>query len=153
LVNRLYASLNKVKRSHIRSFVHLVMALGDDLRFPKSVSRNLGLDVARRLKESDSDGSALRDRLGQCATPERQMEVLTEFVAGVPEVRGKREPGGERAAKIVVHVGNLKVTARGGECRILSKVGYSEVDRERLERAVRAFAKVIGEGPDGADGG
>ena len=146
LVNRLYASMNKVKRSHIRSFVHLVTALGDDLRFPKSIARNLGLEVVRRLKESDADVDALRGRLVQCSAPERQTEVLTRFAKGSATGEERKGYRADRAPKLVVHVGNLKVTARGGECRIVSKADYSDVDRERLERAVKAFAGEMGMG-------
>jgi len=47
LVNRLYGSLHKMKRSYIRSFVTLLDELGDALRWPKAVPRNLGVEVVR----------------------------------------------------------------------------------------------------------
>lgn len=146
MVSRLYASFHKVKRSHVRSFVHLLKVLGDDLRFPKAVPRNLGLDVVRRLREAGGDVETLRDSLSACADPKQQTAVLAAFSEGRSGDRKERRSGKERTAKIEIHVAGLKVTARGGECRILSKGDYSGVDREKLERAVKAFDRVIQEG-------
>ena len=145
LVNRLYASLHKMKRSHIRSFVRLLAVLGNDLRFPKAVPRNLGLDVVRELRSGAADVRAFRESLGRCGSEKEQTAVLASLAAGSAADGGKSEARRERPAKIEIHVGELKVTTRGGECRILSRAGYSGVDRERLERAVRAFDKVIRE--------
>ncbi len=144
MVNRLYASLHKVKRSHIRSFVHLLVSLGDSLRFPKEVPRNLGLDVVRMIRERGGDAVALCESLRACADPKGQTAVLVAFAAGRAGERADAGSDRERAAKVEIHVGDLKVTAKGGECRIRSKGDYSSVDRERLERAVRAFDRVIG---------
>ena len=57
LVNRLYGSLHKMKRSYIRSFVTLLGELGDALRWPKAVPRNLGVEVVRRMQR-EGDGAA-----------------------------------------------------------------------------------------------
>ena len=144
MVGRLYASLHKMKRSYIRSFVHLLSELGGTLRFPKDVSRNLGVDVARALKAQPDRAGVLRGELEACASAEEQLAVLSAFVAG--EAKPKPGPSaGERREKFEFHVGRTKVTARKGECRILSRRDFSEVPRDRLERAIRAFEAALEE--------
>ena len=145
VVGRLYASLHKMKRSYIRSFVALLSALGPDLRFPKAVSRNLGVDVVRRLKESVGSVTELRRALARVNGAVEQVAVLERFCLGVAEPSerlGLRAP----REKFEFHVGTAKVTARAGECRIKSKVDFSAVDRAVLERAVSAFNKILEQG-------
>ncbi|WP_134679126.1 ParB/RepB/Spo0J family partition protein [Paracoccus ravus] len=140
LVGRIYASLHKMKRSYIRSFVFLMTALGPALKFPKSLSRNLGADVARKLQGDSGLIDSLREQLTAASNADEQAEVLRRFLDGSAE----RQPSDARqpAAKSVkyeFHVGSAKVTARKGECRILSEIDYLAVDRRRLQRAIEAF--------------
>ncbi|MBB95024.1 MAG: chromosome partitioning protein ParB [Rhodobacteraceae bacterium] len=144
LVNRIYASLHKMKRSYIRSFVYLVETLGDDLAFPKSVSRNLGVDVARRLQSSPDQVAALRGDLRGVASAEEQALVLKRFLDGVARPVRDAQPR-EKSEKFEFHVGRSKVTARKGECRILSETDFSAVGRKRLQRAIEAFEAVLAE--------
>ena len=145
VVGRLYASLHEMKRSYIRSFVALLSELGSDLHYPKAVSRNLGVDVVRRLKESTGSSAELKRALARVGSAEEQAAVLEQFCSGVavPSERlGLRAP----REKFEFHVGTAKVTARAGECRIKSKVDFSAVDRAVLERAVSAFNKILEQG-------
>jgi ParB family chromosome partitioning protein len=144
LVGRLYASLHKMKRSYIRAFVALLGQLGDDLRFPKAVARNLGVDVVRRLKEDPPAVEGLRLALAGAADATAQNAILTRFCAGVSEpVRAA--PTAPRE-KFEFHCGAAKVTARAGECRIKSRVDFSALERAVLERAVNAFNKIVEQG-------
>ncbi len=145
LVNRIYASLHKMKRSYIRSFVHLVDTLGEGLKFPKSVSRNLGVDVARRLQAAPEGAQRLREQLASVESPDAQSVVLRRFVDTSEPVPSSK-PAREKSVKYEFHVGESKVTARKGECRILSEVDFSAVDRKRLQRAIEAFEAVLAEG-------
>ncbi len=143
LVNRLYGALHKMKRSYIRSFVTLLEELGEDLRFPKSVSRNLGVEVVRAIKAGQSIDS-LRAALGGCATPEDQEVVLQDFISA----SGGGKPVAKRAGKkekFEFRVGASKVTARRGECRIVSQKDFTSVPRDRLERAILAFEAALEE--------
>lgn len=144
LVGRLYGSLHKMKRSYIRSFVALLTALEGDLRHPKAVSRNLGVEVARRLKEGGS-AEALRAELAQARGPEGEVAVLARFCESRP-AQGGRGAAAPAREKFEFHVGGAKVTARAGECRIKSRVDFTSVDRAVLERAISAFAKIIEQG-------
>ena len=51
LVSRIYASLHKMKRSYIRSFIPLVERLGEVLLYPQEIPRALGLALAQRLDD------------------------------------------------------------------------------------------------------
>ncbi len=138
LVARLYGSLHKMKKSYIRSFVFLLLQLGDVLPFPKAISRNLGVDVARAFKTQDA-AEALRAKLQGCQTPEEQNKVLAGFVEatkGTPQTQKKKL---EPREKFEFHVGSLKVTARRGECRIVSKDDFAAIPKPLLERAIKAF--------------
>lgn len=141
MVARLYGSLHKVKRSYIRSFVFLLCALGDALKWPKAVSRNLGVDVARMLS-SQSDATALREALLHCDTAEAQNVVLARFLdkfrAGAETPRSS-----EKKEKREFHVGDMKITARKGECRIVGDEDFTSLPKARLERAVEAFQRAL----------
>lgn len=143
-VGRLYGALHKMKRSYIRSFVALLSMLGDDLRFPKAVSRNLGVEVERRLREGQGDAATLRTRLAAAADEAEQTAILTRFASQVPA----RPPEAASPAreKFEFRCGAAKVTARAGECRIKARVDFSALDRAVLERAVQAFNAVIEKG-------
>lgn len=141
LVNRLYGALHKTKRSYIRAFVFLLAVLGDELKWPKAVSRNVGVDVARALKNTEQ-ADALRQRLVACASADEQGAVLADFLE-----KSRREvpatPPAERRQKFEFFVGKTKVTARQGECRLVSTQDFATIPKERLEKAVRAFEDAL----------
>lgn len=145
LVNRLYGALHKTKRSYIRSFVFLLTALGPGLKWPKAVPRNLGVDVARSLKSLD-EAAALSERLAACETPEDQTRVLTDHLAPVKESGPRRDADGPRQ-KFEFFVGKTKVTARSGECRIVSQRDFATVGKAQLEEAIKAFEAVLNGAP------
>lgn len=143
-VQRLYGSLHKMKRSYIRSFVRLLLALGDDLKFPKAVSRNLGVEVERGLADGRIDVKALRASLGLCADPGAQAEVLQfSVVKKVSLPPGARAEAVGNVRKYEFRLGDLKVTARKGELRVKADIDYSEVPRDRLEKAIDALRRAL----------
>lgn len=143
LVGRIYASLHKMKRSYIRSFVFLLEELGPALRFPKSLSRNLGVDVARKLQASPDLAESLRRDLSDASSAEDQATIFQRFLDRA--VRPVKADKVERTknVKYEFHVGAAKVTARKGECRILSEADFSAIDRKKLQRAIEAFQAVL----------
>lgn len=142
LVNRLYGALHKTKRSYIRNFVFLLTVLGDSLRWPKDVARNLGVDVARALKD-EAGAEALRQSLKGCQTVGDQTRVLSDFLVVKPEAPEGQGRTVEPKQKFEFFVGGTKVTARNGECRIVSDRDFATVGKARLEEAVRAFEKAL----------
>lgn len=145
LVGRLYASLHKMKRSYIRSFVYLLTTLGEALQWPKDVSRNLGADVARAIKSGQGDVGALRQSLAACSDRDAQAVVLAGFVSASKSGTGTKTIKSEPKEKFEFHVGELKVTARNGECRIVGRVDFAGVPKDQLERAIRAFNAALDE--------
>ena len=144
MVNRLYGSLHKMKRSHLRSFVAVLVAVGDALRFPKALSRDMGLDLARALKERADLAEALRGGLAGCADADSQNATLR---AALTEAPTEEKPAPARyRQKFEFHVGESKITARKGEFRIKDQTDFTEVPRERLEVAVAAFHKALRDG-------
>ena len=142
LVLRLYGALHKTKRSYIRSFVFLLTALGSDLKWPKAVSRNVGVDVARACK-SEEQVSALRVRLGQAETPEVQADVLNDFLSSQKSATGSTSKRSAPKQKFEFFVGQTKVTARDGELRIVSGQDFTATPRSVLEDAIKAFQDAI----------
>ncbi|MGI9389111.1 MAG: ParB/RepB/Spo0J family partition protein, partial [Boseongicola sp.] len=130
LVNRLYASLHKMKRSYVRSFVFLLNELGDSLKFPKSVSRNIGSQVARKLQKEGGAGE-LRAALEQCTDALLQHTALLEFVGELKATEKPRKRTLTRASeKFEFRVGEMKVTARKGECRIVSGADFASLPKD-----------------------
>ncbi|WP_226781483.1 ParB/RepB/Spo0J family partition protein [Oceaniglobus trochenteri] len=142
LVGRLYGSLHKMKRSYIRSFVYLLETLGPALQWPKDVARNLGVDVARALKAGHGNADRLRADLAAASRREDQARILAAFIAKEASRPAKAATARE---KFEFHVGEVKVTARKGECRILSRIDFTSVPRDKLDKAIRAFEAVLRE--------
>ena len=146
MVNRLYGSLHKTKRSYIRSFVTLLSMFGDDLRFPKAVPRDLGVSVARALSEGAGDVGSLKRSLLVAEDADEQNALLREVLDRKADpVRPVRKVRDDRRLKYEFHVGPSKVTARRGEVRIKDGTDFTSVPRERLERAIAAFRRTLAE--------
>ena len=133
-----------MKRSYIRSFVFLLSELDGALKWPKDLSRNMGVDLARVLKSQPERAGVLRRSLASCAAPEDQAEALTFFLQASQKAKATAQPK-ERKEKYEFHVGSTKVTARSGECRIVSSRDFTDVPRDRLEQAIRAFEAALEE--------
>lgn len=170
LVGHLYGSLHKMKRSYIRSFVYLLEALDGALPFPKAVSRNVGVDLARVLKAEPERTAGLRRMLANAVSPESQGNIIAMFMAdarpaaedapsAAPEAAPPRprETSPAPVAGTVdspvaasgsgegrrVSIGSLHVTVRKGECLISSDRDFSEIPQKDLERALRRFAETL----------
>lgn len=143
VVGRLYKSVHKVKRSYIRSFVFLLEALGDDLKWPKAISRNVGLEIVRQLKSDPSAIEKLRNTLAAASSAEEQTRILEAFVAQVVPPKSSTANSTPKK-KFEFHHDGLKVTARRGECRIVSDVDYTDIPKDRLENAISAFKAALG---------
>lgn len=146
MVARLYSALHKTKRSYIKSFVFLLSVLGDNLQWPKAVSRNLGVDVARTLRDPNQVES-LALKLSNCGTAEAQNDVLAGFLRGGTGQEDAAKAKSQPKQKFEFFVGQTKVTARQGECRLVSDVDFATVPKSVLEEAVKAFEDALKSGP------
>jgi len=146
MVIRLYGALHKTKRSYIKNFVFLLSALGDSLNWPKAIPRNLGVDVARSLR-SVEQAEELKTKLAACESAEAQNDALKAFVDAASK-QGRATPErSEPKQKFEFFVGQTKVTARQGECRLVSEHDFATMPKKLLEDAVRAFEDVLKGGP------
>ena len=144
MIGRLYKSVHKVKRSYIRSFVLLLNTLGDALKWPRAIPRNLGVEAARNIKSNPQVADRMRDAVAFASDAEDQNRILQDFVAGSVgkrDVKAARKP----KEKFEFHIDGLKITARRGECRIVGDADYTEVPKARLEKAILAFKAVLEE--------
>ncbi|MFT5865348.1 MAG: ParB family chromosome partitioning protein [Gammaproteobacteria bacterium] len=135
LVARLYGSLHKMKRSYIKSFVVLLKAYGPDLKFPKAVPRNLGVEVVRKSKVAVAQ---VQIALRAADTPEAQNAVLVEYVRAAAILAAKA-PNPKAGLK----VGATTVEAKKGSITIKSRVDYSAVSDADMTRAIKAFEAAI----------
>ena len=146
LVSRLYGALHKTKRSYIKAFVFMMTVLGDHLKFPKAISRNLGVDVSRAIT-NQAGVDVLLEKLDAATTAEAQNDVLAAFVkeakAAPAQGQGEKPP----RQKFEFYVGKTKVTAKEGECRIVSDRDFATLPKSALERAVAAFEAALNPQP------
>ncbi|MEM8956609.1 MAG: ParB N-terminal domain-containing protein [Pseudomonadota bacterium] len=139
LVGDLYGSLHKMKRSYIRSFVFLLSTLGEAVKWPKEISRNQGVAVARALKSFPDAAPELRRELARAQDAAEQANLFDRFL--------KRHAKAAASGSRELRLGKTTVKARKGECRIVSPEDFSEIPRERLARAIEAFEAALRETP------
>lgn len=142
MVNRLYGSLHKTKRSYIRSFVGLLTALGDSVKYPKSIGRDLGVSVARKLAETPEAIGPLRAMLMAGEGVDAQTAALQSVLMEDPSARAPVRRDNQRM-KTEFHVGSAKITARKGEVRIKDSADFAGISRQKLQEAVQAFQRVL----------
>lgn len=143
MVGTLFAALPAMKRSYIRQFVFLLQALHPGLKWPAAVPRNLGVDVARALRTLEQ-AEALRIRLAGCRSVQSQTAALTRFLRQTKRVaKGLAPPPAKPSARKEICVGQARVIAQSGSCRIVSDRDYAQVPDWQLEGALRAFEAAI----------
>lgn len=144
----LYASSGRQKRSYIRHFATLLSEIGPTLKYPEAIPRALGLRLERRLAKEPGAAEKIKRALGagnvRCA--EDEIEILKEEITS-PVTQPKKKPAGQGAAKtsLRMHVpaGTVRCLARSGKVEIAMDRDFSDVDRQRLERAVAAFLAAL----------
>ncbi len=116
----LYANVSRAKRSKIGSFIPLIEALDDVLRFPEALSEKRGLAVARALKEDPKLKARMRKAL--TATPAEvaaaEQDILTKAMrpsrASAPPVAKPSAPPVEAAGIVLSRQGrNLILSGPG----------------------------------------
>lgn len=156
-VGELYASAGYQKRSYIRAFAELLDMLGEDLRFPEQIPRNLGLAVRRQLSEGRPGLEELQKalRLRPQRGAEQELSILRGFAtasefAGLPRGEDgvqRTEPSGARKAKTTFRLtgqdGEVRCVAASGKLELRTATDFSSYDRRRLEVAVKAFLDAL----------
>jgi ParB family chromosome partitioning protein len=146
-VATLFQSAGYQKRSYIRAFAELLVALGDGLAHPQALGRNLGLDVRRRL-DGDRDAAArLTARLAAAPnrTAEEEATILRDFVAETARAAPRASPSARPAARakttlrIGSALGEVRCLAANGRLELRAAADFAAVEPRRLESAVAAF--------------
>ncbi|SFR15830.1 ParB/RepB/Spo0J family partition protein [Poseidonocella sedimentorum] len=142
-VELIFASASRQKRSHIRSFVDLLAAVGEDIRFPQSIARALGQKVLRKIGEEGPE--TLRAMLR--ARPDRdeagELAVLEAYLKESAAKQGPKAASGKTTFKVARAEGVAKCTAAPGRVELRLDRDFSAEKRARLEQAVVAFFDVL----------
>lgn len=90
-LSQLFAAASRAKRSKIGSFLRIVAALDDRLRFASHIPERLGLTLSRALQSDPALAPRLRDRLRktQAETPEAELTALEKSLTP-PKVFGAK---------------------------------------------------------------
>ncbi|WP_179380709.1 ParB/RepB/Spo0J family partition protein [Jannaschia marina] len=149
-VNALYASVAPQKRSYIRRFALVMARLEKVLAHPTALSRAVGLALADRLEADAGFAAVLRDRL--MAEPGRTAEEELAILRGALDAqtaplpkKARGAPRGRVALSVPVGPG-VRATATQGKMELRADLDFGAVDRAKLERAIAAFWREIGEG-------
>ncbi len=80
----LFSNASRAKRSKIKSFIRVVEALEDDLRFPTQLGERMGLQLAKVLTERPGAEATLKEALkhGEAKTVEAENLVLIQALSG-----------------------------------------------------------------------
>lgn len=143
----LFKSAGYQKRTYIRSFARLLDLLGDKLNYAPSVSRNLGLAVLKRLEDAPESQAELVAALKECADEASELGALSSYAAGLSSQKPPKPnttpkaPRGKSKTTFRIEAAGQEVKCIAGTQRLEMSGGadFSAFERERLERAVRAF--------------
>lgn len=158
-VATLFRSAGYQKRSYIRAFADLLDAIGDALKHPEAIGRNLGLDLRKRIEADPDAAAALRAALK--AAPMRseaeELAILRSGLAAAPKrSAGQGASAASRSAarakttlRVATAEGEMKCVAANGRIEIRGAADFSAVESRRLEAAVAAFIEALAPGQGG----
>lgn len=134
-VGALFAAGSRAKRSKIGSFLTLVEALDDRLRFAAAIPERLGLQLARALDDSPALRETLRERLRKSApaTAEAEMALLARALASGRDRPAAPSPAAPRRTEVLPGLW-LETEDRPGTTR--ATLSGTRVDAALLARLV-----------------
>lgn len=132
----LFGTASRPKRSKIGSFLPVVRALGEVLRFPGALPERRGLALSRALAEDPGTALRLRQLIDKAppATAEEEQALIDAVLAGQgPRTGSPRPPRPAPGPAVGTRVGEgiWMRTAAGGEVT-LSGPGLTPERREKL---------------------
>lgn len=153
-VATLFRSAGYQKRSYIRAFAELLDRIGDALKHPEALGRNLGLDLRRRLDLDAAAAAQVRALLlaAPQRTAEEEVAILRGFVEA-PAAARRRLMEMSRPSRTALRVdsvfGEMRCTATDGRLELRGAANFAAIDPERLARAVDAMLAALGSGEVG----
>ena len=153
-VTALFKAAAYQKRSYIRAFAELLELIGDHIRFPHLIPRNLGLDLRRSLGDEQKLTrliDSLRNLPARAA--EDELELLRRFAPPArrqtdaqtpPAVTSKAKPSRPQLAfAFAGPVQSGHCTAKEGRLELRADCDFAAVEPEAMEEAISAFFEVL----------
>lgn len=153
-VRSLFKATAYQKRSYIRAFAELLESIGDHLKFPHLIPRNLGLDLRRTL-EDGSKRTVLIKLLDEtpARTASEELDILRHFAAApgrkdqaAPKAAETKEPK-RRSSE---HSFAFAAPAQSGRCTIANKrfelradCDFASFEPQKIEKAIAAFFEAL----------
>lgn len=128
----LFAGISFSKRSKIKSFIVLVEALDDVLRFPAQLTERQGLALVKAISEDARAAAQVRVVLEQtdAATPAQEEMVIASFLKP-PAAQPPAQPSAKSEPKQVEIARGIRMEARAGRV-VLEGEGVTEAFIARL---------------------
>jgi len=149
-VSSLFKTASYQKRSYIRAFAELLDLIGDGIKYPQLLSRNLGLDLRRAL-EDDNEKAMLVNTLNDypMRSAEEEMNLLRQFLAApsqqdlpvpTPDNKRKKETARSQLSfQFASPMQSGRCTAAKGRIELRADRDFSSIDAKKIERAIAAF--------------
>ena len=153
-VTTLFKAAAYQKRSYIRAFAELLNVIGDHIRFPHLIPRNLGLDLRRSLEDEVKLATLIKSLAAMPSrTAEEELDILRQFAAL------QRKP--EQAEPLVKETKRQKIarprlsfsfdapmqsghcTAAKGRLELKANRDFSSIETQKIEKAIAAFFEVL----------
>lgn len=144
----LYASASDTKRSHIAAFARLLALLGDVIRFPSALPRNLGLQLAGRVRDLETAENVRTALAAQAAaTADEERAILESVVSSSPtSSRARGAASTSKVTKFRMMVGpghKRRVDVAIAQKRVVIS-GFTETEID--VNALRAFIEAMADG-------
>jgi len=151
-VTALFKAAAYQKRSYIRAFAELLELIGDHLKFPHLIPRNLGLDLRRTLAD-DAKLTELVASLKEFPrrNPEEEIDILRLFAAPprrqagpLTTATGKQNASREKRSFAFAGSGQSgRCTAGKGRLELKANRDFSAIEPQKIEKAIAAFFKIL----------
>jgi ParB family chromosome partitioning protein len=145
-ISILYASASDSKRSHIAAFARLFAALGDTIRFPKALPRNLGVELAGKVRDPAMAEAVRATLLSHSASTAEEERVILEGIvsANSASSRARSASSTPKTTKFRMMVGpgrKRRVDVAIAQKRlVISGFTEAEIDVEALRAFIEAMA-------------
>lgn len=141
-VGQLYGSVSRQRRAHITTFVRVMRGIGDLIRFPREITRDLGLSIGSKIKD-EAWLEKIRNALSttSASTPEAErLAIEAVLKARTSQKTRSHEDEGETFRMLVGPEKKRRVDVSVKGKRItISGIRHGEVDIDRL----RAFIEEL----------
>lgn len=153
-VTALFKAAPYQKRSYIRAFAELLQLIGDHIKFPHLIPRNLGLDLRRSLDDKNKLAKLIQTLAAASThTADEEIDLLRQF-SGLPSrkdgVDRIVEPKGSNKATRLRHTFAFEAPEQSGRCiavngrlELRADRDFSSIEPQRIERAISAFFETL----------